>query len=415
MKRKYLILSILVIAFMGFWMIGGSLMNSGIHPMGILGVPLFIAQSFQDQVRVDGSRYLAEQSSEVKVTGPTAFRICDTLEITCSNEYEFDGIYWPSENITTVTYSKDRVENYFSIEDEECSQQVEGTKPCVPKITLTEKYADRSLDGNLVTLTVIPERPDIKEDIDHVSLSCPDGEIDIDGECVINPNCKPPFFKTIDGKCVTDKSSPECYPDFPDDRCRVLVECDVPFESGMPLPQCVSLADCPKGFLFSIFPVDGNDAICERIERNIVFAIFSTNENKVLRGDGISFPLGGDSYDGAVDESQLADALDIAVAIPDETKGNLRILILVNGWYEQLGNPNVTLINPQGTKMENPFIISTKDETGLTTFVYDTTILPTSETGIWQVNVSLADFDNPSIQSFQVINSGDGTSGEIEN
>ena len=34
---------------MGFWMIGGSLMNSGIHPIGIIGVPLFIIQSFQDQ------------------------------------------------------------------------------------------------------------------------------------------------------------------------------------------------------------------------------------------------------------------------------------------------------------------------------------------------------------------------------
>lgn len=49
MKRKYLVLSLLGIAFMGFWMIGGSFMNSGINPIGLIGIPLFITQSFQDQ------------------------------------------------------------------------------------------------------------------------------------------------------------------------------------------------------------------------------------------------------------------------------------------------------------------------------------------------------------------------------
>ena len=409
MKTKYIILSILGITFLGFWMIGGSLMNSGISPIGILGVPLFLAQSFQDQGSAENTDYLTEQSFEVKVTGTTALRICDALEITCSSDSEFDGIYWPTENITTITYSKDGVENYFSIEDEEICQQLEDVKSCVPKITLTEKFTDPSVNGSLITLTIIPDKPGIEENVGYIPLSCPDGEIDIDGECVINPNCRPPFFITIDGKCVTDKSSPECYPNFPDDQCRVLVECDVPFESGMPIPQCMPLTDCPKGFLFSIFPVTGNDAICERIEQYIGFVIFSAYDNKVLRGDGISFPLGGDSYDGAVDESQLLDALDIAVTIPDEKKGNLRIFILVNGWYEQLGNPNVTLINPLDVEIENPFVISINDEPGLTTFGYDTTILPTAETGIWKVHISLTDFDDPSIQSFQVINSNDTT------
>jgi len=50
---------------MGFWMIGGSLMNSGINPIGILAVPLFIVQSFQDQGRADDTNYLAGQSFEV--------------------------------------------------------------------------------------------------------------------------------------------------------------------------------------------------------------------------------------------------------------------------------------------------------------------------------------------------------------
>lgn len=394
---------------MGFWMMGGSLLNSGIHPIGILGIPLFIAQSFQDQVRGDDTNYLIEQSFEVKVTGTTALRICDALGITCSSESEFDGIYWPTENITTVTYSKDGVENYFSIEDEEICQQLEDVKSCVPKITLTEKFTDPSINGNLVTLTEIPDKPGIGESVDYVPLICPDGQIDIDGECIINPNCRPPFFVTVDGVCVTDKSSPECYSNFPDEHCRVLVECDVPFESGRSIPQCMPLTDCPKGFLFSIFPVDGNDAICERIERNIGFAIFSTYDNKILRGDGISFPLGGDSYDGAV------DVLDITATMPDETEGNLRILILANGWYEQLGNPNVVLINPRGVETENPFIISMNDEIGLTTFVYDTTILSTAETGIWKVDVSLTGFNDLPIQSFQVINSNDTVNGENEN
>jgi len=134
-----------------------------------------------------------------------------------------------------------------------------------------------------------------------------------------------------------------------------------------------------------------------------------------LRGDGTSFPLGGGSYDGAVDESQLADALDIAANMQNEAKENLRILILVNGWYEQLGNPDVTLINPLDVEVENPFIISTKDEPGLTTFVYDTTILSTAETGVWKVHVSLTDFDDPSIQFFQVVNSSDVVNVEKEN
>jgi len=49
MKSKYIILSIFLIVFMGFWMIGGSLMNSGIHPIGLLGVPMYIVQSFQGE------------------------------------------------------------------------------------------------------------------------------------------------------------------------------------------------------------------------------------------------------------------------------------------------------------------------------------------------------------------------------
>lgn len=49
MKTKYIILSLLAITFMGFWMIGGSLINSGISPIGLIGIPVFIAQSFQDQ------------------------------------------------------------------------------------------------------------------------------------------------------------------------------------------------------------------------------------------------------------------------------------------------------------------------------------------------------------------------------
>ena len=49
MKSKYIILSILAITFMGFWMIGGTLMNSGLYSIGIIGVPLFIIQSFEDK------------------------------------------------------------------------------------------------------------------------------------------------------------------------------------------------------------------------------------------------------------------------------------------------------------------------------------------------------------------------------
>jgi len=226
---------------MGFWMIGGTLMNSGINPIGLIGIPLFISQSFQDQDMDENTNYLTtEQSFEVKVTGTTALRICDALEITCSSEFEFDGIYLPTENITTVTYSKDGVENNFSIYDEEICQQLENIKSCVPKITLTEKFTDSSSNGDLITLTIIPDQPGIGENVDYVPLSCPDGKIDRDGECVINTNCKSPFFITIDGICVTDKSSPECYPNFPDDQCRVSVECDVPFESNITIPQCMA-------------------------------------------------------------------------------------------------------------------------------------------------------------------------------
>ena len=49
MKTKYIILSILGITLMGFWMIGGALLNSGISPIGLIGIPLFITHSFQDQ------------------------------------------------------------------------------------------------------------------------------------------------------------------------------------------------------------------------------------------------------------------------------------------------------------------------------------------------------------------------------
>lgn len=454
MKSKYIILSILGITFMGFWMIGGSLMNSGISPIGIIGIPLTMTQMIQtegtkacptggsDYFPIDGecqlpesvddcysfypklkwefidskcvlvtdddADHLAEPPFEVKVTGTIALRICDALEISCSSESEFDGIYWPGENITTVTYSKGGVESYFSIEDKEICQQLEDAKSCVPKITLTEKFTDPSVNGNLVTLTEIPDGSGIEENVGYGPLDCSDGEINRDGECIPNPNCRPPFFTTVDGVCVTDKSSPECHPNFPDDHCRVSVECDAPFESGMPIPQCMPLAECPEGFLFSIFPVDGNDAICERMERNIEFAIFSAHDNKVLRGDGISFPLGGESYDGAIDEGRLADALDIAATIPDKAKGNLRIMILVNGWYEQLGNPNATLINPRGMAIEEPFTVLVNDEPGFTTFVYDAAILPTAETGIWKVHVSLTVFDDPPIPSFKVINSIDG-------
>lgn len=387
MKSKYIILSLLGVTFMGFWMIGGSLLNSGISPIGLIGVPLFIAQSFQDQGRGEDINYPTEQSLEVKVTGTTALRICDALEIACSSESEFDGIYWPTKNITTVTYSKDGVENYFSIDDEEICQQLEDAKSCVPKITLTEKFTDSSINGNLITLTIIPDQPGIEENVDYVPLSCPDGQIDRDGECVINTNCKPPFFITIDGICVTDKSSPECYPNFLDDQCRVSVECAVPYESSITIPQCMPTS-CPNGFLHSMVPVGGGDAICERIERNIEFTIFRTFDNKILRDDAV-------------------DALDITATIPDETEGNLRIIILVSGWYEQLGNPNITLINPRNVEVENPFTIFIKDSPGFTIFGYDTTIMPTDETGIWKVHVSLTGFDDLPTQSFQVINSND--------
>ena len=218
-------------------------------------------------------------------------------------------------------------------------------------------------------------------------LTCPDGQIDRGGECVINTNCPPPFFITIGGICVTDKSSPECYQNFPDDQCRVLVECVVPYESSITIPQCMPI-DCPNGFFHSMVPVGGGDAICERIERNIEFTIFRTNDNKILRDDAV-------------------DALDIAATMPDETEGNLRIMILVSGWYEQLGNPNITLIDPRSVEVENPFTIFINDSPGFTIFGYDTTIMPTDETGIWKVHVSLTGFDDLPMQSFQVINSDD--------
>ncbi len=385
MKTKYIIISLSLIAFMGFWMVGGSLMNSGISPIGLIGIPLFIIQSFQDQSSGEDATYPTEQSLEVKVTGTTALRICDALEITCSSEFEFDGVYLSTENITMVTYSKDGVEYHFSIYDEEICQQIEDVTSCVPKIILTETFTDPSINGNLVTLTIIPDQIGIEENVDYVPLSCPDGEIDFGSGCVINPNCKSPFFITIDGVCVTDKSSPECYPNFPDDQCRVSVECNVPYESGITVPQCMPTA-CPNGFIWSIVPVGGGDAICQRIEQSIEFTIFRTFDNKILREDAV-------------------DALDITATIPDETEGNLRIIILVSGWYEQLGNPNITLINPQNVEVENPFAIFINDSPGFTMFGYTTTILSTAETGIWKVHVSLTDFDDPSMQSFQVINS----------
>ena len=137
-----------------------------------------------------------------------------------------------------------------------------------------------------------------------------------------------------------------------------------------------------------MIPVDGGDAICERIEKNIEFTIFRTNDNKILREDAV-------------------DALDITATIPDETEGNLRIMILVSGWYEQLGNPNITLINPRNVEVENPFTLFIKDSPGFTMFGYTTTITPTDETGIWKVHVSLTGFDDLPMQSFQVINSDD--------
>jgi len=372
-----------------------------ISVISIIVISLILIIAFQDQGKdID---YPTEPTSEVKVTGTTALRICDALEITCSSEFEFDGIYLPTENITVVTYSKDGVEYHFGIDEQVC-QQLEDPKSCVPKINLAETFTDSSINGNLVTLSIIPDQLGIEENVDYVPLSCPDGEIDRGDGCVINTNCKSPFFITIDGICVTDKSSPECYPNFPDDQCRVSVECAVPLESNITVPQCMPTA-CPNGFIWAIVPVGGNDAVCQRIEQSIEFAISSTYDNKILRGDGISFPLGGDGYDGAVDESRLADALDIAVTMLDETGENLRIMILVSGWYEQLGNPNVTLINPNGMDIENSFIIFINDQPGFTIFSYTSTIPSTAETGIWKVHVSLTDFDDPSIQSFQVINS----------
>lgn len=49
MKSKYVILSIAGIIIMGFWLAGGSLLNTGLHPIGIIAVPLFIINSFSDQ------------------------------------------------------------------------------------------------------------------------------------------------------------------------------------------------------------------------------------------------------------------------------------------------------------------------------------------------------------------------------
>ncbi len=353
-----------------------------ISVISIIVISLILIIAFQDQDKdID---YPTDPTSEVKVTGTTALRICDALEITCSSEHEFDGIYLPTENITVVTYSKDGVEYHFGIDEQVC-QQLEDAKSCVPHINLTETFTDSSINGNLVTLSIIPDQVGIEENVDYVPLSCPDGEIDFGSGCVINPNCKSPFFITIDGICVTDKSSPECYPNFPDDQCRVSVECAVPLESNITVPQCMP-TDCPNGFIWSMVPVGGGDAICQRIEQNIEFTIFRTFDNKILREDTV-------------------DAIDIAVTMLDETGKNLRIVILVSGWYEQLGNPNVTLINPQNVEVENPFTIFINDSPGFTMFGYTTTLLSTDETGIWKVHVSLTDFDDLPIQSFQVINS----------
>ncbi len=180
MKTKYIIISLSLIAFMGFWMIGGSLMNSGINPIGLLGVPMYIVQSFQGEDNpcqdisknhrlVDGqcklpesmnecqafyphskvkfidnecillprdSAFLTVQAFDVKVTGTDALQICNMLELTCSSEHEFDGLYLPTLNITNIKYIKDGISNYFQIKDGEICHQLKEVKSCVPQNTI---------------------------------------------------------------------------------------------------------------------------------------------------------------------------------------------------------------------------------------------------------------------------------------
>ena len=58
------------------------------------------------------------------------------LEIICSSEHEFDGLYLSTLNTTNIKYIKDGISNYFQIKDGEICHQLKEVKSCVPQNTI---------------------------------------------------------------------------------------------------------------------------------------------------------------------------------------------------------------------------------------------------------------------------------------
>lgn len=216
----------------------------------------------------------------------------------------------------------------------------------------------------------------------------------------VTPFCKQPLY-VLDletNTCITNQELPKCTDstslDSSIQNCRVSVTCDKEFDSSTTdidvamLPECKPLQECPEGFLFAIFPVDGGDALCEREERNMHFGIFHPLDQRMLNSTDFDFSQ----------EKTIAKPVDLNGSEEERT---IQIIVIMSGWYEKLGSP-IAIIESNSEQIEQVSLDLQKNQPGQAIHGFDYVIPENLPDGKITLTIQMSGYDAGSPQSFHI-------------
>lgn len=214
------------------------------------------------------------------------------------------------------------------------------------------------------------------------------------------PYCKSPLY-VLDpdtNTCITNEELPKCTGNTTDNdtmlHCRISVTCDKEFDPDTmgsdvsALPQCKPLRECPDGFLVAIFPVNGDDALCEREDRKILSGVYYSYEQRVLTTSGVD----------AKENANPSKPINLNGTKEQRT---IQISVITSGWYEKLGNPQV-VIESNGNQIEQFALDLKNNKPGQTIHGVEYVLSEDLPDGTITIRIDMPGYDLLSPQSFSV-------------
>ncbi len=226
------------------------------------------------------------------------------------------------------------------------------------------------------------------------------GQKSQDMKTTLTPYCTNPLY-VLDpdtNTCIINKTLPKCTDNTTSDtviqHCIVSVTCDKEFDPDTMgsdvslLPQCTPLRDCPDGFQFGIFPVNGDDALCERDDRKIHAGVYYPYEKQMLATSGIDHNQ-NDIHSKPINLNGTKE------------QRTIQISVITSGWYEKLGHPTVT-IESNGNQIEQLVMDLKKIEPGQTIHGIEYVLSEDLPDGTITIRTNMPEYDLLPSQSFDV-------------